>query len=222
MSKLSPVSKKPSGMLAAQFKGVAVYDDGIEKAAAADYKTVVAGMTRDRMDKFFFPGLIDALQDEPLAEHRKVMHLLEGDDPSGFRVSIVGATANGARVYLPMVDDQLQGRTLIVGPGPATPGRIAENVTYVDATQEGARDAINNFLADGAVLRAERNLLGSGGAIELKENLIMATSSAAVIAPSGVIAGSTTLGDVLPPIALGKTDVALYAVAAQQPRKFKL
>ncbi|HYD17386.1 MAG TPA: hypothetical protein VEF76_02775 [Patescibacteria group bacterium] len=220
---MAEISSKRSGGLSAQFHGVAVYNDGADTAAVAGYKTVVAGMTRDRLDNFFFPGLMDVIENPPGGDEKKAMSLLQGDHPSDFRVTMVAATNNGARVYLPMIDDKLLGRTLIVGPGAATPGRIADNVTYVDATKEGARDAINAFMADGARIRAEREKLALSDVVPLIEDIIRATSGAAdITGDSNILKAGTTIADVMLPIALGRSAVTLYAVAAQTPRKFKL
>ncbi|MDF3022806.1 MAG: hypothetical protein K0R10_167, partial [Alphaproteobacteria bacterium] len=109
------------------------------------------------------------------------------------------------------------------GPGPLQ-GRIAEGVTYVDASKEDATLKINEFLADGARMRGEAGKIQVKEVYGLVEDIIRAVSAAAQVKGdnSSLLPTGTTIGDVLVPIALGKSEVAVYSVAAQQPRKFKL
>lgn len=220
---MSDAPKKTVRTLAASFHGVAAYDPLSAKAAAADYKTVAAGMSRERLDKFFFPDMQKYVLDPIKQEDQQAISLLEGKHWSGFRISIVAAQSGGTRVFMPMIDDTQRGQTLLVGPGPLQ-GRIAEGVTYVDATHADAQYNINTFLADGARKRGEDGTLRVHQVTGLVEDMIKAVSGAAQVMSDspGTVPESTTVGDVLVPIALGKSEVAVYSVAAQQPRKFKL
>lgn len=220
---MSDVPKKTVRTLAASFHGVAAYDPLSDKAAAADYKTVAAGMSRERLDKFFFPDLQKYVLDPIKQEDQQAISLLEGKHWSGFRISIVAAQSGGTRVFMPMIDDTPRGQTLLVGPGPLQ-GRIAEGVTYVDASKEDATLKINEFLADGARMRGEAGKIQVKEVYGLVEDIIRAVSAAAQVKGdnSSLLPTGTTIGDVLVPIALGKSEVAVYSVAAQQPRKFKL
>lgn len=221
---MSNESKKPVKTLSANFHGVAAYDPLSEKAAAASYKTVAAGMTRDRLDKFFFPDLQKHALDPVTEEDKRAISLLEGTHASGFRISMVAAQDNGKRVYMPMIDDTLRNVTLLVGPGPAG-NRIAEGVNYIDGSQPDARKKINDFMVAGAIKRHEELGLMVEQVYALVEDMVRAVSGAAKVLPEpppdGIEQG-TSVGDVLVPIALGKSEVTVYSVAAQTPRKFRL
>lgn len=219
---MSNESKKPVKTLSASFHGVAAYDPLSDKAAAASYTTVAAGMTRDRLDKFFFPDLQKYALD-PVAEgDKRAVSLLEGTHVSGFRISMVAAQDGGKRVYMPMIDDTVRNMTLLVGPGPAGK-RIAEGVTYIDASQPDANTKINDFMVAGARERGYQGLMTYSDASRLVEDVIRAVSTTAAISTTnGKVLAETTIGDVLAPIAAGKSEVTVYAVAAQTPRKFKL
>ncbi len=219
---MSEAPKKIVRTLAASFHGVAAYDPLSDKAAPADYKTVAAGMSRDRLDKFFFPDLQKYLLDPIEPRDQQAISLLEGKHWSDFRISIVAAQNGSARVFMPMIDDTQRGQTLLVGPGPLK-GRIAEGLTYVDASQDDAIYHINTFLADGARKRGEDGTLQLHQVQGLVGDMLKAVSGAAriLMQTPGSAEPGTTVGDVLVPIALGKSEVAVYSVAAQQPRKFK-
>ncbi|MDI1226253.1 MAG: hypothetical protein PSY14_01015 [bacterium] len=215
--------KKPARTLSANFHGVAAYDPLSDKAAPASYKTVVAGLTRDRLDKFFFPDLQKHSLDPVAEKDKSAISLLEGTHPMGFRVSMIAAQDGDKRVYMPMIDDTLRNMTLLVGPGPAGKS-IADAVTYIDGSEKDASKKINEFLADGARLRGEMGKLNVSDAYELVEDLIRAVSASADVTldHKNNIATDTTVGDVMAPIARGQKEVTLYAVAAQTSRKFKL
>jgi hypothetical protein len=220
---MSNESKKPVKTLSANFHGVAAYDPLSEKAAAASYTTVAAGMTRDRLDKFFFPDLQKHAQDPVAEEDKRAISLLEGTHASGFRISMVAAQDNGKRVYMPMIDDTVRNVTLLVGPGPAGK-RIAEGVTYIDASQPDASTKINDFMVDGARERGDKGLLDYSDVAPLVEDIIRAVSAAAErkTDEKKMLSAGTTIGEVVAPIAVGKGEVAVYSVAAQTPRKFRL
>lgn len=219
---MSDVQKKPVRTLTASFHGVAVYDPLSDKAAPADYKTVAAGMSRDRLDKFFFPDLQKYALDLIAPQNQQPVSLLEGKHWSGFRISIVAAQNGGTRAFMPMIDDIQRGQTLLVGPGPLK-GRIADGLTYVDASLGDAASKINDFLVDGARKRGEDGTLQVSQVPGLIEDMLKAVSGAAqILTDTKVLPMEMTVGEVLVPIALGKGEVTVYSVAAQEKRKFKL
>ncbi|MCC7036766.1 MAG: hypothetical protein IT560_05595 [Alphaproteobacteria bacterium] len=215
-------SKKTASTLARNisndFHAVAIYEFDEKKSQRAELSKVLAGMTREKLDGFFMQEIGAQMepQNPPDPRLKGVLDMLAGKDPSQFRITNIEVADGGKTAYLPVIDDQLRNKALIVTPG-ATAAASSDAFTYVSATDPGAKDAINTFLADGARLRAEQGTLRVGEVQNLIENLIVTVSATAEIVDNDIVSAGTTLGDILPPIARGEKEVSVSSVAAKKP-----
>lgn len=209
-------AKTPSGKLAPNFSAVAVYDmDAHDSSALANFKQVVAGLSREKKEAFFLKDMDQQLADDyqftPGA--RAGLDILMGKHPSGFRLTMIEAAHNGKAVYMPVIDDTLLNRTLVVGPANIAEGTAAPDIQYVSARSPDAVTAINDFLAGGAYERGTRETLKYNNVQDLIEDIVRAIAVASDV--GRIVKKGSTVGALLVPIAKGETEVAAYSAAAK-------
>lgn len=207
----------PKKSLSESFKAVAVYDVGPkENPTLADFKLVVAGVRGPQKVSMFLKDLPSQVAPDfkMTPELRTAMQLLTRTHASGFSLTVVEAAHKGKKVFLPVIDDKVAGKTLIIGPAAIADGIAGPNTVYIAANEAGAAKAVNDFLKSGATLRGDQGLLKPAEVKGLIENFFQAVGL--VVEPGGKRAKS--LGDFLVPVATGETPVVAYSLAVKQPQ----
>ncbi|TAL29515.1 MAG: hypothetical protein EPN97_13220 [Alphaproteobacteria bacterium] len=210
------VAKTPSRQLSPNFSAVAVYDmDDHDSSALANFKRVVAQLSGEKKEAFFLKDMDQQLTDDyqytPGA--RAGLDILMGKHPSGFRMTMIEAEHKGKTVYMPVIDDTLLNRTLVVGPAKIAEGSAAPDIQYISATSPNAVRSINDFLAGGAYERGVREELNSASVQNLVEDIVRAIAVASNV--GRIVKKGSTVGSLLVPIAKGETEVAAYSAAAK-------
>lgn len=207
----------PKKSLSESFKAVAVYDVAPkDNPVLADFKTVVSGLRGPQRVSMFLRDLPNQIApDVKLSpELRTAMQLLTRQHASGFSLTVVEAAHKGKKVFMPVIEDKVAGKTLIVGPAAIPDGIAGANTVYVAATDAQATKAVNDFLKSGATLRGEQGLLKPAEVKGLVENFFQAVGL--VTEPGEKRAKS--LGDMLVPVASGQTQVVAYSLAVKEPQ----
>ncbi|MDF3023703.1 MAG: hypothetical protein K0R10_1064 [Alphaproteobacteria bacterium] len=210
----------PKKSLSESFKAVAVYDVGPkENPTLADFKQVVAGVRGPQKVSMFLKDLPSQVAPDfkMTPELRTAMQLLTRTHASGFSLTVVEAAHKGKKVFLPVIDDKVAGKTLIIGPAAIADGIAGPNTVYIAANEAGAAKAVNDFLKSGATLRGDQGLLKPAEVKGLIENFFQAVGL--VVEPGGKRAKS--LGDFLVPVATGETPVVAYSLAVKNPQPAK-
>lgn len=210
----------PNKTLSESFKAVAVYDVAPkENPSLADFKTVVAGVRGPQKVSMFLKDLPNQVSPDfkMTPALRTAMQLLTRKHESGFSLTIVEAAHKGKKVFLPVIDDKVAGKTLVLGPAAIADGVAGPNTVYVAANDANAAKAVNDFLKSGATLRGEQGLLKPAEVKGLIENFFQAVGL--VTEAGGRRAKS--LGDFLVPVATGETPVVAYSLAVRDPQPAK-
>ncbi len=206
----------PKKSLSESFKAVAVYDVAPkDNPVLADFKTVVAGLRGPQRVSMFLRDLPNQVSPdfELTPSLQTAMQLLTRQHESGFSLTVVEAAHKGKKVFMPVIEDKIAGKTLIIGPAAIPDGLANANTVYIDASADGASKAVNDFLKEGANLRGQQGLLKPAEVKGLIENFFQAV---------GLVTGpgekrAKSLGDMLLPVVTGQTQVVAYSLAVKGP-----
>ncbi|HYD17468.1 MAG TPA: hypothetical protein VEF76_03190 [Patescibacteria group bacterium] len=201
--------------LAESFRAVAIYNATGKEPPLADFKTLVAGLRGPQRKSLFLHDIPNQIApDYPMTpEVKAAMKLLTQTHASGFSLTIVEASHNGKKVYLPVIDDAVARKTLVIGPVHIAAGIAGPDTVYVAANDAGAAKVVNDFLKSGATLRGEKGLLHPTQVKALIANFF---DAAALMTEPGP-GRRPTLGDFLVPVAKGEMPVVAYSIAVKAP-----
>lgn len=230
---MSAVAKQKN-TLKPHFDAVAVYDllRFALRPDLADYRGVLASLHGGGDGAFLLQDLKQWLVPDSWPEDApKVLAMLDGSHPSGFRLSIIKAAGDGRReVAMPMIEDPYTHRTLAVGPAPL-PEKLAihlekAGITYVAGNDQMARAAITNFLISTVQERVEMQKTGSApfyfrdgeSTLRFVEDFMMATLSTADFGAEAALLENprTNIADLLLPISQGRAEATIYTAAAKK------
>ncbi|MEZ0226433.1 MAG: hypothetical protein ACAH83_17895 [Alphaproteobacteria bacterium] len=219
--------------LAPFFDAVATYDlikdfpPVLEEASRVFHH--LAGAEKE---KFFLHKLETLLPNSAKGDARiaNTVKVFSDQHPMGYRLTLIQANHNGEPVIMPVIEDRVLERMLVVGPAShATRFAAASTgkIDFVPVSDRSAGSQVDMFILQGLQAREVSGMPSSDGAngnntgMDVPETLInalsMITHLAAAIpeAKSGVLPASTTVGQVVVSVANGEAPASIYAVAAK-------
>lgn len=211
------------------FHAVAVYDMGETPPPLADFRGVLQSMHGGGDGTFLLPEIKNKMVTDTWPDDApKVLSLLDGSHPSGFRLAIVKAMAGEKEISMPVVEDPVTMRSLAIGPDALPKKLVAQfgnaGITYVSGTDADARDAITKFFIDTVTERLKLQQSGETPAYftdsqsgnQFAQDFLMAAISTAAFARDAALfkSASPAIADALLPISQGQARTVIYTAAA--------